>query len=209
MMKPLVDPPVIPYYLLEEPFGLVAVLGGCGLICLVVGYWWHAPRLRVGGGVCLALAGVIYGLAWLVVTDREDLIAQTQRAVDLTAPLEAQAVREMLTPGATLEGPSGEVWLELNTILDELTRLHDQQWIKEQQVVAIEAQVDSSEAGLTQLDLRTTLATPLGDRPVKTLWLIHWSRHDDAPWRIAHVRWLVHPEPLGIHPSRGAWRATP
>lgn len=205
-MDTLPDPPLIQLHLLEAPLSLVTLLGVLALVGIVWGYWRHHPRLRIGGVVGLTCAAGIYGLATLILTDREYLMTQTQHAVDLTVPLNTGALRQLLAPEATLNGPRGDVWLSLDVILKELSQARVTQKASGQEVIRIEGCVDSPRTGRTKLELRTTLKTQVGERPFKTLWIIHWLRDDKGLWRIEQVQWLEHPEPLGVPPKDGAWR---
>ena len=214
--EPLADPPWVTHFIFESPHELGSVLGVVAVVLLLfVRYRDWGSGLPWAGGCLLGCVGV-FGLSFLIETDREEIARYTEELVQLTVPLDLSTMETFFDPDATLNGPSGEAWLNLDQILTEVRRV-DAEWpMIEQTVVRLRSETNSDRTGRTMLTLRTKIeSTDWGDRAFRTLWLIQWSKRgnndrtndqaNDRPWVVSQVQWLTDPEPLALNPPT-RWR---
>src|SRR5690606_24031923 len=116
----LPSPPIVENLLLENPWPVARTLLGIAVV-LLVGAAQRLERRPVGCAViALVLAGCVFAVASLVSTDRERMTVRTHELVQTTAPLDLAQFRSMFEPGATLRGPDGTVWFDLDGVLREL-----------------------------------------------------------------------------------------
>ena len=203
--EPLADPPWLQHLLFESPYELGAVFGVAAVVALLWARYRDSRRAIKAAGVCLLLCLIVIGLTYLVQTDRERLTQLTRRLVHLTVPLDIPAMRDMFDPQATLCGPDGEDWLNLDEILGEVKGLNDERPIMKQTILRIKAQVEPNDQGKTLVRLRTHLDVQITEQPFQTLWLFEWRQSDDDRWLVTKVWWLRHPDPTGFNPT-ARWR---
>src|SRR5262245_10472817 len=110
-MLALAPPPMFERFLFEEPAALIATCVLVGLVLLIHGNRRMNRRVLLAGAGSIALAGVFFLLATLVVTTREHLKARTREMIALTTPVDVPKLGEILGPRVTLTGPNGDIWL--------------------------------------------------------------------------------------------------
>ena len=196
------DPPMIEHVLLEQPLEVCAVLGIAGAVLLIVGRYRDDSRLIKAGVAGLGVGVLVYGLSWAIETGRERLIGLTEHLVRSTCPLDVAELEAGCDPKATVCGPEGEVWVELNDVFRRLKRLDAERPITEQQITLLRAETDGRGGGKTLVDLATKLDWEYPERPFLTRWVMHWSKGDDGRWRVVKVQWLRHPSRFGFQPKR-------
>jgi len=145
----------------------------------------------------------VYLLATVVQTDRERLMAATGSLVEATAPLDVATLRSHLGPHATLSGPDGDPWLPAGRLLDELESALQRYEVKEHRIASLGAEA-GDRVGRSVLDLRTTMEDSVyAGLPVRTVWMLTWTREADGGWRVSDLRWM---EINGQRPNAGSWR---
>ena len=204
-MTPLSDPPLLIHWLFEQPADLWMLMGIVAVVCLILGYHWADGRFLIGAAAAVMVALVVYVLSWLVVTDREQLVARTQQVVAAAAPLDLDTMGRYFTEEAVLCGPNGQPWKHRRDLLSLAERVDHKYTISTHTVRSVRAETTGGRHGRTLLDLRTELASATYSVPYKTLWLMSWVRGEDGRWLVDKVQWLDHPDPNGIKPRRGLW----
>ncbi len=198
----LADPPILPYLVLEEPWMLMLTLAGVGVVLWVIGGQRASRRLRWASLGLIASSGGVYVLATVVQTDRERLITATQSLVEATAPLDASTIRSRLGPHATLSGPDGDPWLPAGELLDELESALRRYEVEEHRIASVGAEA-GDRVGRSVLDLRTTMEDSVyAGLPVRTVWVLTWTREPDGRWRVSDLRWM---QVNGQRPNAGRW----
>ncbi len=152
--------------------------------------------MRWAALVCLVLAVGVWCLAKVVTTDREHLIAQTQRLVSVTAPLDLEALSDLLDSGAELVSSNGQLCMDRQRLLSVLKSLLDSYGVASHDVRTLGARMKNAGAGESWVALRTKLKNPDlikgldqmgGDVPSR--WELTWRRSDsDDQWRITRLR---------------------
>jgi len=120
---PVILASLITHLLFESPAVLVAVGLLTAVMLLFIG-WRRASR---GHLIAAAWAGVAAGAVWtfaaLVTTDREWLIDQTRRLVQLTAPLDEEQLKILIDPAAQFVSVAGQACADRLHLLDRLVSL--------------------------------------------------------------------------------------
>jgi len=199
----LAPPPLFERLLFEDPAALVATCILVGLVLLIHGNRRMNRRVMLGGVAAIALAGVFYALASLVVTTREHLKDRTREMIALTAPLDVPRFADILGPRVTLSGPGGDIWLHREQIVQQLEAAVKRYKVSDQSISDLTAETRGDSIGLTELSLRTTLDSEMGAMPITTRWLFAWAKQPDGKWRVNDVKWLLF---QGNPPSNGVWR---
>lgn len=189
--------------LFHSPLPLVVVLLAVAGVLRVLASRRRNPKFNYGAMTAVLVAVGVFLLAHFVETDHERLAARTRQLIQATAPLDAAALDELLAQGVVLTGPGGQAWLREDQIRGELERTIQRFPIKEQAIRSLGAEVTSANRGLTLVALATTMQESLYGAPIRSLWLLHWRRDADGPWRVAEIQWL---EFQHQPPSEGLWR---
>lgn len=193
---PVILASLITHLLFESPAVLVAVALLTAMMLLFIG-WRRASR---GHLIMAAWAGVAAGAAWtfaaLVTTDREWLIDQTRRLVQLTAPLDEEQLKILIDPAAQFVSVVGQACADRPHVLDRLVSLVRRYPIESHSVRQIGAEVRGCESGASWLKLRTKLAGPslsggleATGGMVPSEWRLDWQRQSgDVRWRIVRIQ---------------------
>ncbi len=206
----LTPPPLHQRWLFEDPTEPIAILIAAAIITLAIAKAKRNDRLLLAALTTFLTAAALYALAHFTTTTREHLIARTTTLLTATSPLDLPQLKTTLTPDATLLGPDGAAWLQLDAILNRLARFDRQNLIQQQSIAFIQAEHTTPNHARVLLDLKTT-ANLAGAQPtLKTLWLLTWTRTPtpntpntpNTPWQLQSAQWLAHPDPLGYLPDR-------
>jgi hypothetical protein len=206
------DPPLVSYYLLEQPLPTVAALLLLTGVLVIAAMRRGSKGLLIGSLVTGPLLAVgLWTTASLVTTPREQVMELTRQLVEATSPLDAATLDRLLDADAVLLGPEGGAWLT-RAQFDPIIRLVLERYpISHNQPRMLGADVIGDGRGArVLLDVTTRLDTQAyGERPIQTRWLIEWLRPADAQesdaWRVIRVRWLEHPGAAAVQPQREVW----
>ncbi len=172
--------------LFENPWPIVIVLLSFAAILRPMGKRQGRPRLVTASWIALALGLGVYGLAALIVTDREAITERSHQLVRATSPADEAAFTELFTPTAVLLGPEGNFWDDLDPafVAGEIR----QHGVQDNTARSVDAWTRSATQGISLLDV----SSRVNGYPVRTTWEVVWTRPDDGgPWRIASMRWLT------------------
>lgn len=185
------DPPVLQHYLLESPWPVaVALLIGAGALT-VVGLREGRKKLLTGALLLSLLAGLLLAVATAVVTKREQLLAHTADLLAMTDPVNTTGLQRLFASELTLQNDAGQVWMDGPDILDRLERLQRDTPIGNHKVTDIKAET-RRDTGYVDIRLSTSgsEASPFGNTPVLSRWLLVWKQQADGGWLLSEVRWL-------------------
>lgn len=194
------DPPFWSTLLFEQPLPLVVVAAVLG-VGLTVGAARSRRVVLLGvAGACFGLAAGVFIIAALITTDRELLLEQTQRLVDLAAPLDAAGMAQLINAQATVRGGDGRVYLTAGDVLPELQLIDGRFGDLDHRITTIAAEARGRGEGVTQIDVRTQWR----DRPLLTRWRLTWRKNAAGDFEVVRIEWLEHP--LGVSPRNGFWK---
>jgi Domain of unknown function (DUF4440) len=182
----LTEPPFFEHLLFENPWPAVIALGAVGVALLSIGSRRGQKKAVAAGAVALALAVGAYISGRVVTTDRETLIAQTEKLVEAATDGDVPTLRAMLEPRATVTDAAGVVCWDFKGILDRLESLRVR--VGSQQFKSLEAEAQQGRFGRTYLVLRTTAGQ--SDQYLITHWLITWAKSPDGTWQVKNAQWL-------------------
>lgn len=196
------ESPTLTNLFLEEPLMLSLALLGVAIVLGFVARQRNRPRLLVGAGIALVLAGGVWVLATAVTTDRDRVMQHTRDLVFATAPLDTDVLDTLIDPNATLRGPDGSIWLEHDPFRLALALAVRQWGVETQAVRKMQAGVDDRGNAATRFEARTTFSQGTG-LPVRTVWQLQWRQDPAGNWRVIDIQWL---EFQDREPSEGMWR---
>lgn len=196
------DTPTLTTMFLERPLSLSLALLGVAVVLAVVARQRNRPRLLIGAGIALVLAGGVWGLAAAVTTDRERVMKNTGQLLEATAPLDVNTLNSLIDPNATLRGPDGTVWLEHDSFRLALALAVKRWGVKSQALRGLQAGTDERGNAVTRFEARTTFTQGTG-LPVRTTWQLQWRQDAEGNWRVIDIQWL---EFQDREPSDGMWR---
>lgn len=184
------DPPFLESILFESPWVTTAVL-------LIAGFalFWHGARIddkrfrRAALGAVI-LAAIVCLTAFLVTTPRQALRDQAGDLVHATAPFDGTRFGNLIDPDAGVIGPDGSIWLQGGSAISlALQRAIERYGVIKHFVRVRGVDVDGPR-GRSHVVVRTFLAGEYSGRPVRTEWLMTWTRTTDGQWRMATIQWL-------------------
>jgi hypothetical protein len=189
----LPDPPALVHYTVENPW---PVVGLCAVVAVLLvwlmmtgrlqGKRWSRPAAL--GALVVALA-VGVG-ARLVRTDREALIEQTGKLIDVATAADMTGLRGVLAPEVTLRFMEGEIRYSRDQILDLVEKYPGKTPIDWHKIDRSQAVMDGRDLGRTQVHLRArSKEGTLYDVPVGSWWRIDWRRDGDQ-WKVAGIQCL-------------------
>ena len=199
----LTEPPMLVHLLFEQPLILSGGFIAIALALLALGIRRQNVRWMIGAAVLATASAMVYGTAYFVVTDREQIIELTRQAIQCTTtdPIDIDGLKGLIAPDAAIFGPDDRRWLSCDQCLTRLGEFLQFNPIREQTLVAIQAQTTGADTGLTRIDLKTMTHTEIGNRPVMTRWLLTWGHTPEHRWVIQKIQWLVYPGTTGFNPS--------
>jgi hypothetical protein len=188
-------------WLFENPWPVVLVLIAAAAVLRVVGVRRANLRLARAWWLLVPLAAVGYGLAHVVQTGREQVIAQTRALIAATvvpegaARMDAERVLAFFDERATLEDPDGNVLADVMQMRGHLAAVADRFPIASQAMVQLRTQTTSSTRAVTTLELRTVFSQGIGTGvPLASEWWVEWGRSGAGEpagrWRVTRLRWL-------------------
>lgn len=179
--------------LFEEPlWGIVAGL----LIAVMALFRWTRSRAKVDLRVALvglAVAVLFYVTDLAVTTDRERISELSLELVRATAPapVDADAMRALLTEDFAIVWADGSVWLEGDVAVARAVEEAASRGLSHASIAIWEAEVVSPSQGVTHVHLRTNYAgRDVAQRFVTTDWRITWRKEADGRWRASEAQWL-------------------
>jgi len=199
--------PVLPHYLLEDPWPVVVGLLLAGLIAAIVLH--RRDRLKSGLrilGLAVVLAAGVYALASLVTTEREVLAARTRDAATFTAAAKVSDLRDLLTERASVHAfnpipvPHGREEL-LDTVRSTLGHSII---VKELTIGPVRAVVDGPNVARTQVRVWAKLdgEQAFYNAPIGAWFRLDWTREALGPWRITGIN-VMQIDGVGVNPSPG------
>ncbi len=191
------DPPLFSKLLLEDVLATVFVLLIIGVGVLLTAHRRRQiKRAYYGGGFVLA-AGLVWLVATLVETSREQMMGRCRQMITATAPYDHNQLEELFDPDVTLHGPLGRQWKSSRfVLLRGLKLVVDRHKVEGSRIVTLTGKLakpaDGGEFqyGQTFVHLRTELVASTYDRAPSSQWLFTWRKGKDTPWRIIEVQWL-------------------
>jgi hypothetical protein len=126
-IQALPGPPIVQYYLLENPWPAVAALGGAAVLVVAVGRSRLAPKVFLGVVAALVvLAAGVWTASTLVQTPRERVIERARDLVDAVAKGDMAGAARVLHPDAVLRAFfTSRDGIELNDILRRVSEMKD------------------------------------------------------------------------------------
>ncbi|QQE10131.1 hypothetical protein JD969_11480 [Planctomycetota bacterium] len=184
---------------LENPWPLVAAMCVCGFAFLVMGGRQGNKRYLSTGITAFVLSIIVILLSIFITTDRETVLADTEKLVAATSPLEMNKVDAYIEPFAVLYGPGGGAWLDYAQIQKILPSVVGRHGIKEQTIRQLNARVLNE----TRIESWFGLSTKIGEGfPVRTDWRLVWDKRPDGTWRVIEIEWTKF---QGKTPTEGLW----
>ena len=186
---PLPDPPFFQYHLLESPWVLVVILmTGALVLRVMVRHSEKGGRYRWGSYALLLLVIGVAMLARSVVTQREQLLAQTQTLVQSTAPLVKDSLLVQLHPQMIVVDVEGRTMAAPGEAVDQLSGNINRWGLESHAVLDSNAQATSDTRGVSEFRLRTHFTNGY---MVKTAWRLAWQRAAaDQPWQVTEIQWM-------------------
>ncbi|MEO1235359.1 MAG: hypothetical protein AAFX76_01080 [Planctomycetota bacterium] len=185
--------------LFENPWpGVIACVGVSAVLRVTGKRTGNGKLLGVSWAALIAGLG-LYAAAALIETDREALIAGTERFVVAVGGADAPALDALLDPRAALVGPGGTYWDQLTGpfIADEVT----DHAVTDVAARAIDAVSNRPGFGASTMDVRCRV----NGVPTPSTWELRWAKDEAGDWRIVEARWLT----LGVQggtPSPNLYR---
>ena len=197
-VRPLPDPPLVPYLVFEAPLWPAIVIAALG----VLGLFGFGTRGRGGTGLLVLASGVVVAgsllaAGALVTTDRERLLDATRRTIAATAEARTDDLRGLLhedvrvmlpdrVPASSISGRAGV----LAAVERQLgARYRVESW----SIKGVQASVDGP--GLARTQVGVTARAARGG-PVLSWWLLDWRKVGDG-WLVVGLE-LVSMPLLGI-----------
>ncbi len=183
---------MLDHLFLESPWAVMAV---CLIVFVVLLLAWRRRRknvLALLSLIPLALAVGVWALARAVITDREQLIQDTQDLVAATAPLDAAALDRLIDPLATVTGPDGSVWLAAGQLRPRLRSVLNRVSLNSQRTRSVQAIAHDTGWGESTVTVRSDFSGGAPGAPFNTGWRLSWHRGPDThgTWRVVDIRWL-------------------
>ncbi|MGH7244709.1 MAG: DUF4440 domain-containing protein [Phycisphaerales bacterium] len=187
---PLVEPLGLSVLLFEQPwiFMVLALVAG------FIGSWWFKRKGRAGAGLAalgcgFALAGVLFLVAKLVVTDRERVALGMRELLRMTARVDADGLKKLLDPEAKLyyfKSPGGldrdGIIGAVRSDLGQTYRIKD--WgIQELQIARLSE-------GVMTTQMRVRVTPEAWNIPHVSWWSVEWKKSGDE-WRVINIQPLV------------------
>lgn len=201
----LAPPPMWESLLLESPLPVVIALVAMAVVLRVMASRRRDRRLNYAALGALAAAMLVFVLAHLVVTDREAIMARTEALVAATAPLDSNALADLIANGATVTGPQGQPFLDYSQLRPELERTLTRFPVEGQAVRSLAAQAMGAPGtrGESIVGLSTQVRTEFFGGPIRSEWGLFWQKESDGEWRVVEIRWLTF---QGQEPTNLMWR---
>ena len=184
------EPNMVSYLLFESPWPVVIALVGLWAVLRVIGVRQRKRGFHAAALVALALAVGVSALAWVVTTDREQVVAQTRRLVQATHPAESGPSKvdrteldRMIEPAAPIAVHDGPTLMPYREVRPALSRLE----VAGQSIDQLAAGLTQPDRAVSEVHLTTHLANPPTMRPAPSRWRFHWRRDDAGGWRVRKI----------------------
>lgn len=190
---PLPAPPVWERWLFENPWPLV--IGLCAAAVVI----FFISNARAGAARGVQLAMVLIALAagsvlssFLVTTERERLITQTERLIAATATADTPELAPMLASDVSLTVLDRPFSADKDGILGLVTRyMGGQIRVKEHSTSGASAHVTRSGNGQSLIRVRVVAdAAGFSDTPNRSWWRITWRKNAEGEWTAVHIEGL-------------------
>jgi hypothetical protein len=204
---PLPSPPLWEWLILENPWPTAGVLAILAVAVLGLLNRFEGGRtvagvpLRTILAALLILTGsVILAVGMAITTDRQVLLAGSERLVNAAAARDLDVLDQLLASDARLHTTVQGVGMpgpiverdEIFTLVEEF--IGRRYPLQEHRVMEVQATLDGERVGRAQVRVRVV---PERTRfPHTSWWRIDWRREDDGRWRVRAI------EPLDIPGAR-------
>ncbi len=187
--------------LFEDPLPVGLSLIVVAAVLGFLAFQRNSAKLKKVAAGAFVLSVLIFVIASLITTSREQVIARTRELVSHTAPLRMSEFKSLVSPQVTVtigEDAGAPVFTgaEVFTKLDNALRNHP---IDAQTVIEITAQSRTHQVVECRFDVRSD---GKGGR-VMTRWILTWRQQLDGTWLATQVQWIDCPHLIGIKPSAG------
>lgn len=196
-IQPLPSPPLLERFLFEQPLLPVVVLAVLAIVAAIA--FARLGQRRRGllvAGVLAVLAGGVYATAFMVTTQRERLLEQTEALIGATATLDSAALQRLLTDDARLP-TSGDIARVQPSVdgRDEIIdlaelRLRGQTQISDWRIRDRQATIDGPNVARTLI--RVGVDGDTFSRTHYSWWRLDWEKGADGQWRCYTIdpRWI-------------------
>lgn len=185
-MSPAPPHSAIAHYLLENPWPVVLV---CAILGIAIGLRGsregQGTKVAIGAGL-LALAVIVFGVAWFVTTAGERAVAVARTLVASAEAGDPAAGMMLIAPDATLhfERPESP-GLPIESIARGLDSVATDHVIEDNSVTRLRGYTVDGDTGVAHLACWTTTGSSMGAVPSQ--WILRVKRQPDGSWKIARI----------------------
>lgn len=174
--------PPVERFLYESPWLLMGVFAAAG----IAGFWTlnRQGKTRVGLGVLgagLVLAAAVVGVAFAIVTPREEIKVSTRALVRAVAADDRPAIERLLDDRVRFDVPGAPAELDREAVLAQVKRAHAAVDIRSGRATAVRADTRGPEIGRSLVEVWID-----ADTWPRSTWQIDWAVSRDEP-----KRWVV------------------
>ncbi|HYF16144.1 MAG TPA: hypothetical protein VD971_13840 [Phycisphaerales bacterium] len=185
---PLPEPGPLQRHLLESPWLIVAALLGVAVVTL---FWRHGRgetrRGVLHAGIAAAVALVVWMVATLVVTARENLRETTRGLIGAVAAADIGAVRSRLTDDCVYIGyPAPEGGMRIDPLLTAVSTYFgtaSQFAVADWKMVRFQA---VAEGGSARVQVKVWVRSAAGI-PNNSWWRLDYQKEPDGRWRASGI----------------------
>jgi len=170
--------------LFEDQLPMVIAIGVAAVIVALIGWRRASGRWLVAAMLVGLLAVAVWGVGEAVVTDREQVLRQTRKLVDVVQPVQAAPFGELLADEVELVSAGSMVRWTRDQVVELATAVQRRGDQPTHHSYEHGAEVDEIQA---RSWMGITTVTGDGLR-AQSHWTLFWRQDADGQWRIHRIR---------------------
>jgi len=198
----LPDPPFFEQLLFERPWPVILIL-----VLFTVAFLFSrrtnlSRNTLICSGMMITVALAIFLTSRVVTTDREQIIAASQKLVKDIENGDVKALRKTIDSHAIFSGPRGDKWFTGEEVFQMFSQITQNLQMENNLTGEIQSQFIPASNGKSLINVQSK--TDQYKFNAHTRWLITWRRDRDGAWHALELQWL---RVNGRNPSRDLWFA--